>query len=97
MWQEGWREELDKCRQELNKIDFEIIQLLGQRMQICEEIGEIKAEQGLPVSVPKREAEVVKSRQIWGKRYSFRDKFIRILFKLIMAESKRYQKEMVRM
>src|SRR3989338_8488425 len=93
MWH-VWREKLSEYRHGIDTIDYEILKLLGKRMELSERIGEIKVEHDLPVCVPERDAEVKRKRQEWGDSYGFRPKFVWVLFKVIMNESKRRQREL---
>ncbi|MBU0477942.1 chorismate mutase [bacterium] len=96
MWKKGkWQEKLNKHRYVIDKVDYKIVDLLAERMQASEKIGEIKAELGLPIYVPEREAEVIRKRQIVGGIYSLDEEFVKILFKLIMDESKKRQRELI--
>ena len=40
---------LEELRNELDRIDPQIIQLYEERMSVCEEVGEIKIEEGRKV------------------------------------------------
>jgi len=92
MWQKSWREKLKKLRNKINQIDFKIINLLGARMEVCRNIGIIKTQNNLPIYVPKRELEVIKNRQQNAGKKDLSDRFIKIIFRLIMTESKKIQK-----
>ena len=94
MWRNDWREKLSEYRQGIDEIDSKVLELLGKRMELSGKIGEIKVERGLPVCVPEREEEVVRKRQEWGDSYGFRQRFVRVLLKVIMHESKRRQREL---
>jgi len=95
-----WRDDLELRKKELrakiDDIDREIIRLIAWRMQHCEEIGEIKARQGSDVYAQGREQEVFVTRRKWGEDYGLRFKFVRVMFKVIMYESKRRQRELVK-
>ena len=95
MWRGEKLVSLDGCRIELNLIDSKILQLVEKRIDICVVIGGIKAREGLAVCDPKREEQVYKTRQIWGAEHGLSSKFIRLLFKVIMSESKRMQRELL--
>ena len=49
--------ELQELRNEINRIDDEILALLGQRLAVCRSIAEYKRANGLPVRDAAREAE----------------------------------------
>ena len=48
----GFRRRVDDC-------DAQIIRLINQRLKICQEVGDFKAERGLEISIPDREREVI--------------------------------------
>ena len=95
MWNDDWKEQLNVCRTQIDKIDLEIISLVSQRMKVCEKVGEIKAQQNLPVYVPEREKVVIATRERWGQAAGLKPKFIRVLFKFFMVYSRLIQKELV--
>lgn len=92
MLKECWEWKKGELRAEIDRIDFEIMGLIDKRIQLCGEIGGIKAREGSDVYVPKREQEIFQTREIWGQIYGFSKKFVRVLFKVIMFESKRLQR-----
>ncbi len=47
--------EIERLREEIDRIDEEILKLLTERARIAKRIGEIKKERGLEVHVPERE------------------------------------------
>ncbi len=51
-------ERLEECREEIDRIDVEILALINQRTRVVEEIGRIKRELALPIYEPKREDQV---------------------------------------
>jgi len=67
------------------------MKLLSWRMQVCNQIGKIKMQQNLPVYVPEREAQIIKSKQVLAKRYGLSGDYVDELFQVIMQESKRIQ------
>ena len=95
MWSQETNEKLNKKRVKLNTIDSRIIQLIAERFQICLAIGRQKAREGLAVYDPRREEEVFRTRQVWGEEHGLSHKFIRILFKVLLSESKRRQRELL--
>ena len=54
------QESLAACRQEIDRIDEEIIRLFNERMKYAQEIGQIKRRRGDPVYVPSREEAIFK-------------------------------------
>ena len=51
---------LDECRQHIDKIDNEILELLNKRMKVVERVGEIKNETGGAIYRPEREKAIIK-------------------------------------
>lgn len=49
--------ELQELRNEINRIDGEMLALLGQRLAVCRSIAEYKRANGLPVRDAARETE----------------------------------------
>jgi chorismate mutase len=74
------------------KLDEEMVHLLAERMDVCKEIGRFKKERGLPIFVPEREAEVLRTKVELGKRRGFSPEFTTNLFQIIMDGSKEEQK-----
>ncbi|HLN45718.1 MAG: chorismate mutase [Chloroflexota bacterium] len=51
-------QDIQRLRKRIDQIDENILQLLGERAEICRSIGILKKEQGLPVIDTFRENEV---------------------------------------
>lgn len=51
--------DLKRCREEIERVDSEIISLLKQRVELARETGALKREHGLPILDPQREAQVI--------------------------------------
>ncbi|MFH1014752.1 MAG: chorismate mutase [Nitrospirota bacterium] len=95
MWPDDWQAELSGLRNEIDRIDSVIVELVSQRMKVCERIGGIKSGHGMPIYVPQREAEVIRNRQGFGVLCGLSEKFVRVLFRVIMHESRRRQGDLV--
>ena len=50
---------LEDCREAIDSIDNEMLQLLNRRMEVVERVGEIKAESGGAIYRPEREKEII--------------------------------------
>jgi chorismate mutase len=57
------QEQLAACRQQIDSLDQRIVDLIQQRARVVKEVGEIKREAHLPVTVPSREQQVVEKAQ----------------------------------
>jgi chorismate mutase/prephenate dehydratase len=53
--------ELDILRQEIDRIDKEIVNLLNQRASVASQIGALKARQGRTIHDPERELSVIEN------------------------------------
>jgi len=51
------------CRQQIDSLDQRIVDLIQQRARVVKEVGDIKREAHLPVTVPSREQQVVEKAQ----------------------------------
>lgn len=49
---------LARCREGIDAIDLQILELLNQRTSIVEQIGYIKQESAMPIYEPRRETQV---------------------------------------
>ena len=52
---------LAKCRNEIDAIDRDLLDLLNRRTRVVEEIGQVKEAVSLPVYEPKREQDVFRN------------------------------------
>src|SRR5260221_336263 len=59
----GTQERLEACRQQIDSLDQRIVELVQQRARVVEEVGDIKREARLPVTVPSREQQVIAKAQ----------------------------------
>ena len=82
---------IGELRQEIDRIDREIIRLYGERMEISRRIGEYKREHQLPVTDPQREREVLeRAGELAGAENA---ENVQALFRLLMAQSRARQEQ----
>lgn len=84
---------IEPLRRQINITDKKIIALIGERLRIAKKIGQLKKTNGLPITNRKREAEVIAIAFKNGKPFCLKETFVTKLFKLIISESKKVQKE----
>ena len=78
--------DLQECRNEIDKIDSDIIRLFEQRMKVCEDVAEYKIRTGKKVLDPERERQ--KLEVLRGKAHGeFNQLGAQELFQQIMAIS----------
>ena len=82
---------LKAFRGKIDKADKEIIRLIARRQSYAPAIAKIKKKIGASVLQPRREAEVLASRQMFAKKHGLNTKLIRNIFILILKDSRRIQ------
>lgn len=78
---------LKDYRQEIDRLDNYILELLAERMNIASEIGQLKKENQIAIHQPKRWADTVKRALEIGKTNGLSENFILALFQKIHNES----------
>ncbi len=81
---------ITQLREDIDRIDRFLVELLNQRATAVVRIGQIKKREGLQVEDSSREADVVKRAED-SNRGPFSRNAIRNLFKAIMSESRKLQ------
>lgn len=82
---------LEKLRASIDKLDESLLTLLKERLLISKQIATIKHQHKLPVHQPSRENAALLHRLELAKHKSIEPTFIKELFSVIFAESKRIQ------
>lgn len=77
---------LDNFRQEIDKIDDSIIELLEERFNLVIKIGQYKKEKSLPIFDPKRELTI--KQKLNNKKYQ---NSLSTIYEAILKESKAIQ------
>jgi chorismate mutase len=67
---------LEKMRQQINQLDDELLQLLGQRMKIADKIGEYKKENNITILQTRRWNEILERAEKKGTKYGLTKEFI---------------------
>jgi chorismate mutase / prephenate dehydratase len=63
----GPEERLAACRQQIDTLDQRIVELIQERARVVAQVGDIKREAHLPVTVPGREQQVIEKAQELSK------------------------------
>ena len=63
----GTEERLAACRRQIDTLDQRIVELIQERARVVAEVGDIKREAHLPVTVPGREQQVMEKAQELAK------------------------------
>lgn len=81
---------LEELRNEIDRIDLEILDLLRKRIETVKTLGSIKAEVGLPLIDKRREA-IIMNRVLDARREPLSVESVRGVFEAIIIESRRVQ------
>ena len=84
---------IDELRQEIDRIDSELLRIFNRRASLALEIGLIKKERGLPVYDPKRE-KLIFERMKSDNPGPLEDGAIVRLFERVIDESRRLERIM---
>ena len=84
---------IDELRQEIDRIDSELLRIFNRRASLALEIGLIKKERGLPVYDPKRE-KLIFERMKADNPGPLEDGAIVRLFERVIDESRRLERIM---
>ncbi|WP_101773778.1 chorismate mutase [Peptostreptococcus faecalis] len=84
--------ELDKYREEVDKIDDKLVKLLEERLEIVKKIGMLKKKENLELYHPEREKEVIR-KNIGKLQNSENEKYVEELLKSVMDISKSVQRD----
>jgi chorismate mutase len=87
------KNDLEKCREEIDAIDIRLIDLLNERTSIVERIGAIKKELALPVYEPGRE-DMVLANVLKHNHGPLPNDAVRRVFERIMDEMRTLQQMM---
>lgn len=85
------KECLHMYREEIDRIDDEIISLLARRMDVSREIGRLKLREGLPVIQPDRYNDLMARRVADARGLGLDEGFMRNILSAVHAESVRQQ------
>ena len=83
--------ELDKFRHKVDLLDTQIIELLAERFNVIEQIGDYKKERNLAVYQPDRWQDVMQSRINEGMKRNMTEKFMKSLLFAVHEESVKKQ------
>lgn len=88
-------ENLSLLRQQIDRIDNDLLEVLARRMQVSREIGRYKKEHRMPVVQALRYNDVIRSRVATGKEMGMDADFLKTILLAIHDESVRQQIEII--
>lgn len=87
--------DIEQIRQILDTMDAEVVDLLGKRMELVKQLGDIKIAHNIAIFQQDRWREIVDSRTQWGENNNLDAAFILKLFELIHDKSIKTQFELL--
>jgi chorismate mutase len=90
----GTEEKLGVCRQQIDSIDQRLVDLIQQRARVVEEVGKIKREAHLPVTVPSREQQVIEKAQDLAKGGPLPAAAVGRIYQKIVEEMRNWETEL---
>jgi chorismate mutase len=85
--------ELARCRDEIERLDRQIVALLAERLRLGKRTGELKRAAGLPILDPTREAAVIRRAATVAREIGLPSEPVREMFWQIVGMSRRVQED----
>ncbi len=92
---EEYHAALEKLRQQINQLDDELMQILGQRMKAAEQIGIYKRENNITILQTSRWNEIIERAFAKGDKLGLSKEFITKYFDAVHMESINHQKKIM--
>ncbi|MBL7729758.1 MAG: bifunctional 3-deoxy-7-phosphoheptulonate synthase/chorismate mutase type II [Chitinophagaceae bacterium] len=86
---------LEKLRQQINQLDDELMQILGRRMKIAEQIGQYKKDNQITILQTNRWNEIIDRATTKGDKLGLSKEFITRYFDAVHMESINHQKKVL--
>lgn len=86
---------LEKLRQQINHLDDEMMQILGQRMKLAEKIGQYKKENNITILQTSRWNEILERAFVKGEKLGLSKEFVTKYFDAIHMESINHQNKIM--
>lgn len=87
----GFSQRMNTLREKVDQIDSHLLEMLGSRMDIVREMGQLKAEQNISTLQPHRWKEIIEDRVSKGDSLGFGPDFVIHLMQIIHEEAIRRQ------
>ena len=89
----GAVEDLERIRAEVERVDRELIRLIGERVRLAREVGAAKRRAGVPTLDPAREAAVIRRAGSLAREAGLAEDDVRDIFWHVIGLSRRAQLE----
>ena len=91
-----YKSSLDNLRAKINVVDSQLVDLLGKRMKVADEIGALKKEKNVAVLQSKRWNEILGNMILEGESKGLSEEFVLKMFKAIHQESINHQEKIIK-
>ena len=91
----AYKSSLDNLRAQINVVDGQLVDLLGKRMKVADEIGALKKDKNVAVLQSKRWNEILGNMILEGESKGLSEEFILKMFKAIHQESINHQEKVI--
>jgi len=91
----AYQSSLDNLRAQINVVDGQLIELLGKRMKVADQIGQLKKDKNVAILQSKRWNEILGNMILEGESRGLSEEFILKMFKAIHQESINHQKKII--
>ena len=90
-----YQNSLDNLRAQINVVDSQLIELLGKRMKVADQIVELKKDKNVAVLQSKRWNEILGNMILEGESKGLSEEFVLKMFKAIHQESINHQEKII--
>jgi len=90
-----YRAALNTLRTQIDVVDHQLIEMLGKRMKIADEIGALKKEKNVAILQSRRWNEILGKMILEGEENNLSEEFVLKVFKAIHQESINHQKKII--
>ncbi|MDY0781617.1 bifunctional 3-deoxy-7-phosphoheptulonate synthase/chorismate mutase type II [Tenacibaculum sp. IB213877] len=90
-----YKNSLDNLRAQINVLDNQLVEMLGKRMKVADEIGKLKKDKNVAVLQTKRWNEILGNMILEGETRGLSEEFILRMFKAIHQESINHQEKII--
>jgi chorismate mutase len=92
----AYQSSLDNLRAQINVVDGQLVDLLGKRMKVADEIGALKKDKNVAVLQSKRWNEILGNMILEGESKGLSEEFVLKMFKAIHQESINHQEKIIK-
>ncbi|NMP17302.1 bifunctional chorismate mutase/prephenate dehydrogenase [Thalassotalea sp. Y01] len=88
-----FEQRLGQCRDQIDQIDKQLLELLVKRRQVTKRVGELKSQVGMPIFAPEREQQLLDSLKQRADAKAINPQLVEDVFRRIMRDSYKSQDE----